>query len=119
MRLATINTTGGPRLHVLGRSGYVDVAEATGNPRFALVGPFLEDGAAAWDAARQAASGEGRGQPPADLGPAVPSPGQILCLGLNYREHVREGGRDMPSFPDTFMRSGETVLAPYADRHRR
>ena len=35
MRLATINTSAGPRLHVLGRSGYVDVAEATGNPRYA------------------------------------------------------------------------------------
>ena len=115
MRLATINTSAGPRLHVLGRSGYVDVAEAAGNPRYASAGPFLEDGAPAWDAARQAASGEGREYEPADFGPAVPSPGQILCLGLNYSEHVLEGGRDMPSFPDAFMRSRETVLAPYAD----
>ena len=115
MRLATINTSAGPRLHVLGRSGYVDVAEAAGNPRYASAGPFLEDGAPAWEAARQAASGEGREYEPADFGPAVPSPGQILCLGLNYGEHVLEGGRDMPSFPDAFMRSRETVLAPYAD----
>jgi acylpyruvate hydrolase len=93
----------------------VDVAEATGNPSFASVGPFLTGGAAAWDAARQAASGEGREYESADFGPAIPSPGQILCLGLNYSEHVREGGRDMPSLPDAFMRSGETVLAPYAD----
>ena len=115
MRLATINTSAGPRLHVLGRSGYVDVAEAAGNPRYASAGPFLEDGAPAWEAAGQAASGEGREYEPADFGPAVPSPGQILCLGLNYGEHVLEGGRDMPSFPDAFMRSRETVLAPYAD----
>ena len=115
MRLATINTSAGPRLHVLGRSGYVDVAEAAGNPRYASAGPFLEDGAPAWEAARQAASGEGREYEPADFGPAVPSPGQILCLGLNYGEHVLEGGRDMPSFPDAFVRSRETVLAPYAD----
>ena len=115
MRLATINTSAGPRLHVLGRSGYVDVAEATGNPRFASAGPFLEDGVAAWEAAGQAASGEGREYEPADFGPAVSSPGQILCLGLNYSEHVLEGGRDMPSFPDAFTRSRETVLAPYAD----
>jgi acylpyruvate hydrolase len=45
----------------------------------------------------------------------VPEPGQILCLGLNYSEHVLEGGREMPSFPDAFMRSRETLLAPYAD----
>ena len=60
MRLATINTTAGPRLHVRARSGYVDLAEATGNPRFASVPSFLEDGPAAWDAARQAAAADGR-----------------------------------------------------------
>ena len=44
MRLATITTTAGPRLHVRARSGYVDLAEATGNPRFASARSFLEDG---------------------------------------------------------------------------
>ena len=115
MRLATINTTAGPRLHVRGRGGYVDLAEAAGNPRLAYVRSFLEDGAAAWDAAREAATGEGREFEPADFAPVVPEPGQILCLGLNYSEHVLEGGREMPSFPDAFMRSRETLLAPYAD----
>ena len=115
MRLATITTAAGPRLHVRARSGYVDLAEATGNPRFASVRSFLEDGRAAWGAARQAAAGEGRDYEPADFGPPVPAPGQILCLGLNYSEHVAEGGRQMPGFPDAFMRGRETVLAPYAD----
>ena len=67
------------------------------------------------DAARQAAAADGRSTQPADFGPSVPSPGQILCLGLNYSEHVLEGGREIPTFPDAFMRSRETVLAPYAD----
>jgi acylpyruvate hydrolase len=115
VRLATITTTTGPRLHVRARSGYVDLAEATGDPRLASVRTFLEDGRAAWDAARQAAAGEGREYEPGDFGPPVPAPGQILCLGLNYSEHVLEGGRQMPSFPDAFTRSRETVLAPYAD----
>ena len=115
MRLATINTTAGPRLHVRGRDGYVDLAEAAGNPRLASVRSFLEGGAAAWDAAREAATGEGREFEPADFAPVVPEPGQILCLGLNYSEHVLEGGREMPSFPDAFMRSRETLLAPYAN----
>ena len=103
------------RLHVRARSGYADLAEATGDPRFASARPFLEGGRAAWDAARQAAAGEGREYEPADFGPPVPAPGQILCLGLNYSDHVAEGGRPMPSFPDAFTRSSETVLAPYAD----
>ena len=115
MRLATIITTTGPRLHVRARSGYVDVGAATGNPRYASVQSFLTGGAAALDAARALTSGDGREYGPAEIGPAVPSPERILCLGLNYSEHVLEGGRDMPTFPDAFVRSRETVLAPYAD----
>ena len=33
MRLATITTAQGPRLHVRGRSGYIDAAGGTGDPR--------------------------------------------------------------------------------------
>jgi acylpyruvate hydrolase len=115
VRLATIITTTGPRLHVRARSGYVDIAAATGNPRYASVQSFLEDGAAAMDAARPLTSGDGREYGPEEIGPSVPSPERILCLGLNYSEHVLEGGRDMPTFPDAFVRSRETVLPPYAD----
>jgi acylpyruvate hydrolase len=115
VRLATIITTTGPRLHVRARSGYVDIGAATGNPRYASVQSFLTGGAAALDAARALTSGDGREYGPGEIGPAVPSPERILCLGLNYSEHVLEGGRDMPTFPDAFVRSRETVLAPYAD----
>jgi acylpyruvate hydrolase len=115
VRLATISTTTGPRLHVRARSGYVDIGEATGNPRYAAVQSFLTGGAAALDAARALTSGDGREYGPEDIGPSVPSPERILCLGLNYSEHILEGGREMPTFPDAFVRSRETVLPPYAD----
>ena len=42
MRLATIATSRGPRLHVKGRSGYVDVAEATGDSGLAALQRVLE-----------------------------------------------------------------------------
>jgi acylpyruvate hydrolase len=115
VRLATINTPNGPRLHVRGRSGYVDVAEATGHDRYATLQPLLDDGPAGLDAARSAAAGEGREYEERYFGPAVPAPRVIHCLGLNYADHVAEGGREMPSFPNVFMRSPETVAGPYAD----
>ena len=31
-----------------------------------------------------------------DLVAPIPSPGKIVCVGLNYREHVAEGGRRRP-----------------------
>ena len=79
MRLATIHTSRGLRLHVAGAAGYVDVADASGDPR--LTGwPCPRGRAAAFDAIRQMAFRDGTAIQPADFGPAVPEPPRILCL---------------------------------------
>jgi acylpyruvate hydrolase len=115
VRLATISTAAGPRLHVLGRSGYVDVAEATGDPRLASLRPFLEAGEPAMDAARGLTDQDGRPYEPGDFGPAVPAPERIWCLGVNYSEHAIESRGEVPTWPDVFVRGRGTVLGPYAD----
>ena len=115
MRLATIATPAGPRLHVRARSGYVDVAEATGDPRLSSLQYVLEAGLAAMDAIRPLQDRDGREVGEADFAPAVPAPPRILCLGLNYSEHALEGGREVPTWPDAFVRGADSVLAPYGD----
>jgi 2-keto-4-pentenoate hydratase/2-oxohepta-3-ene-1,7-dioic acid hydratase in catechol pathway len=49
---------------------------------------------------------------------------KILCVGLNYRDHVLETGRDLPEkpviftrFPDSLVGPGEAVVIPAAS-HR-
>jgi acylpyruvate hydrolase len=44
----------------------------------------------------------------------VGRPGKIVCLGLNYLEHVKEGAQrdNIPKFPTIFMR-GRTSLVPH------
>ena len=42
--------------------------------------------------------------------PVIPNPGKILCAGLNYRSHVAETGREMPSKPSMFSRFTDTLL---------
>jgi acylpyruvate hydrolase len=116
VRLATLNTASGPRLHVRADDGgYVDIGEATGEDRFARFESFIAAGPAALDAARAVQSREGREYAPWEFGPAVPAPERILCLGLNYREHALEGGREVPTWPDTFVRGHQTLIGPYAD----
>jgi len=115
VRLATIATPAGPRLHVRARSGYVDVAEATGDPRLSSLQYVLEAGLAAMDAIRPLQDRDGREVGEADFAPAVPAPPRILCLGLNYSEHALEGGREVPTWPDAFVRGADSVLAPYGD----
>lgn len=41
--------------------------------------------------------------------PAVPRPGKVTCLGLNYRDHAEEIGLPIPDYPIPFMR-GPTSL---------
>ncbi|RYF41290.1 MAG: FAA hydrolase family protein [Comamonadaceae bacterium] len=42
--------------------------------------------------------------------PAVPRPGKILCMGLNYFDHAREGGKDRPDYPWFFMRGASSLV---------
>ncbi|MGI9499995.1 MAG: fumarylacetoacetate hydrolase family protein [Geminicoccaceae bacterium] len=48
-----------------------------------------------------------------DVVPAMPlrSSGKIICLGLNYVDHAKEGGYDVPDYPALFMR-GMTSMVP-------
>ena len=115
MRLATIVTPGGPRLHVRARSGYVDIAKATGDARLSSLRYVLAGGPTVMDTIRPLQEGEGHPVSEADYAAAVPDPPRILCLGLNYGEHALEGGREVPTWPDAFVRGGDSVLPPYAD----
>ncbi|OUM00846.1 fumarylacetoacetate hydrolase family protein [Variovorax sp. JS1663] len=43
--------------------------------------------------------------------PVIPNPGKIVCVGLNYGEHVRETGRTITEQPTLFLRVAESQLA--------
>jgi acylpyruvate hydrolase len=47
-----------------------------------------------------------------DLAPVVPHPGKVLCVGLNYRNHIAEMGRDVPTHPTLFNKWDDTLLGP-------
>lgn len=44
------------------------------------------------------------------LAPIVPT--DILCIGLNYREHAREGGSEPPAVPMLFLKASGTLNDP-------
>ncbi|WP_417586881.1 fumarylacetoacetate hydrolase family protein [Pararhodobacter oceanensis] len=48
----------------------------------------------------------------ADVTPSLPiaRPGKIVCLGLNYAEHAREGGYDVPEYPAMFLRAATSMV---------
>jgi 2-keto-4-pentenoate hydratase/2-oxohepta-3-ene-1,7-dioic acid hydratase in catechol pathway len=46
--------------------------------------------------------------------PPVPAPGKIICIGLNYALHAKEGGNPIPDYPAIFMRARTSLCAPNA-----
>jgi len=47
--------------------------------------------------------------------PVVPHPAKILCVGLNYADHIAETGRDEPSYPVLFPKYAASLIGPTDD----
>jgi len=45
------------------------------------------------------------------LAPII-SPPKIVCLGLNYKDHAKEQGRDVPDEPIIFMKPRTAIIGP-------
>ena len=77
---------------------------------YADLGAYLAAGApeAPADAATYPVEG-------ADFAPVVPSPSKVICVGHNYTNHIKEMGRDLPSYPTLFPKFAETLIGAYDD----
>lgn len=49
------------------------------------------------------------------LGTPIARPHQILCIGLNYRDHAAETGQAVPDEPILFTKSPNTLIGPNDD----
>ena len=41
----------------------------------------------------------------------VARPSKVICVGLNYRNHILEMGREIPEFPTLFAKFSEAIIA--------
>ena len=48
----------------------------------------------------------------ARLGPCVARPSKIVCIGLNYADHAKESGLDIPKEPIIFFKSTTSLAGP-------
>jgi len=104
MRFTTFLQDGQPRLGVVDGEHVVEVA-ADLRAALAAGTDLIAAGRAAL------ASGAPR-RPMAELtfAPLVPEPGKTVCLGLNYFDHAKEGGRDKPDYPWFFYRGKSSLV---------
>lgn len=46
------------------------------------------------------------------IGPCVGKVGKFICIGLNYSDHAKESGMDIPSEPVIFMKATSAISGP-------
>jgi len=51
----------------------------------------------------------------ARLGSAIARPSKIVCIGLNYSDHAKETGKDLPTEPVLFFKSTTALCGPNDD----
>lgn len=103
MKLATLRTPEGTRAVRVEPDGYVDLG-------FGDVGQLLTQ--PSWREITATATGARYAASSAELAPVVPRPGKIVCVGLNYRNHILEMGRDVPEHPTLFAKYTEALIGP-------
>jgi len=116
MKLATLRTADGTRavklatatdaagVDVLVDLGYTDLGALFANENWADLAAAVEPATATTYPV------EG-----ADFAPVVPNPSKVICVGHNYRNHIREMGRELPSYPTLFPKFADTLLGANDD----
>jgi acylpyruvate hydrolase len=106
MRFATIRTPDGITAARLDGDVLVPLAAAD-------VGALLADGGGPAAAERAGAAPVPASE--ARFATLIPQPSKVLCVGLNYRSHILETGRDLPQYPTLFAKFAQTLLGAHDD----
>ncbi|GIH15869.1 fumarylacetoacetate hydrolase family protein [Rugosimonospora africana] len=106
MRLATIRTADGTRVV------RVDADRAVETGHTDLVDLLREDG---WRASAASAAGPAHDVSGLDYAPLVLGPEKVICVGLNYRTHILEMGRELPEHPTLFAKYARSLVGAYDD----
>ena len=110
MKLGTVRAAGSSRAAIF-EQDHVAIIE-----QFADAGALLRAEDTGWEAARLASDGSDR-RPfvEEDVLRPVITPGAIVCVGLNYRTHIEEMGRELPTNPTLFSKLARALTDPYAN----
>jgi acylpyruvate hydrolase len=115
MRLATIVRDGGAAAAVLAEGGAAVITDG-GFPAYPDVGALLAAGEEGMRKAQDVLDGgpfEEYEEP--ELMRPVLNPGAVVCVGLNYKTHILEMGRDLPQSPTYFAKLSRALTDPFAD----
>ena len=104
MRLGTIRTVSGTSAVRIDGDRAIEIGASD-------VGTLLAAGD--WRALAGSADGPRHRITDLSYAPVVPRPGKIICVGLNYRSHIIEMGRDLPEYPTLFAKYPEALIGAF------
>jgi len=109
MKLASYVANGKAGFGVVVGDGVIDVPPLTAGK---IPGLRQALAANALDHIGRLAAGRAPDRPLAGLQflPVVPDPQRIVCVGINYRSHAEETGRDVSPAPSVFLRLADTLI---------
>jgi len=109
MKLLRIGPAGAERPALLAEDGrLLDLSGITSD----IDGAFLAGDGIDRVRAAAAAGSLPELDPDGRVGAPVARPGKVVCIGLNYRDHARETGAEIPMRPVVFMKDPGTVVGP-------
>jgi 2-keto-4-pentenoate hydratase/2-oxohepta-3-ene-1,7-dioic acid hydratase in catechol pathway len=108
MKLATYRTAQGESYGVVTQKGIVDLKRYLGNQYPDLRALIAGNGFA--DAAKHLSEAPDYKESDVVWLPVIPNPDKIVCVGLNYQDHVAETGRDNTENPALFLRVAESQV---------
>ncbi len=108
MKLATFKTAQGASYGIVTGSGIVDLRRYLGNQYPDLKSLIAGNGFA--QAAKQLSAAADYKTSDVTWLPVIPNPDKIVCVGLNYQDHVVETGRDNTEQPAIFLRVAESQV---------
>ena len=68
-----------------------------------------------WQTKAESATGPTYPADGVELAPLVPHPSKVVCVGLNYKNHIQEMGRDLPEYPTLFSKFADTLIGATDD----
>jgi acylpyruvate hydrolase len=123
MRLVTYQAEGGWRSGIQIGEAVVDTEAAAQQARTgadvdwtsnrAVIQTSPEQRAALTEAVTEDLEAAGMPLSQLHLGPPIPDPEKILCMGLNYRDHAAETGMDLPEKPLFFAKFRNSLTGPH------
>src|SRR5215468_4147489 len=109
MKLASYTVGAKSTFGVVTGDGIIDATRCLGG-RFSTLRQALA--ADALDDVQRATAGQAPDHKLSEVKflPVVPDPQRIVCVGINYRSHAKETGRDISPAPSVFLRLADTLL---------